>query len=226
MTAPAPLTGFADDMGGGNAALVLRLRKMAVLIADEDAPPITTIVNATGTALSIPGQYRKVGYLGKDDGASLAPAIETSDSTAYGQSQPINRYVDSTSFTAGFTMKETSKTVLEAYNAVDLSAVRANKDTYEVSFDIPDQPEVRNPRLLIIGQHRDGADAIFVAQFLPRATIDDIGEQTMSDTEDYVYPVTYTALVDATLGTSRRPFFAGPGMKKLGDTPMGFELAA
>lgn len=222
----SPLTGTVEDLSGSDPKLVLRLRKMAVLMAPENAPAITTISNVGGTALSIPAEYQKVGYLGKDEGAVLTPGIETSDSTAYGQSQPINQYVTSSSFTAGFTMKETNKTVLEAYYGMDLSAIRANATTKEVKFDVPDQPEVRYVRLLIIGQHRDGADAIYVAQFLPRATVNDIGEQTMSDTDDFVYPVTYTALVDATLGTSRRPFFAGPGMATLGSTPMGFTLAS
>jgi hypothetical protein len=222
----APITGNVDDLTGGNGAQVLRLRKMAVLMAPESAPALTSIVSADGTQLSIPADYRKVGYLGKDDGATLTPGQETSDSTAYGQSQPISQYVTSTSFTAGFTMKETHKAVLEAYYGMDLSAIKARATTREITWDVPDTPEVRYMRILIVGQHRDGADAIWVAQFMPRSSISDIGEQTLSETEDYVYPVTYTALVDSTLGTSRRPFIAGPGLATLGTTPMGFQVAA
>ena len=217
--------GNVDDMTGGNAGLVLRLRKMAVLMAPEATANISTIVNATGATLSIPAAFQKVGYLGKDDGATLTPGQDVSDSTAYGQSQPLNQYVTSTSFTAGFTMKETNKTVLESYYGQDLSAIKAKITTREITWDVPDTPEVRYVRLLLIGQHRDGNDAIGVAHYLQRASISDIGEQTLSETDDYVYPVTYTALVESTLGTSRRPFIAGPGLATLGATPMGFTVA-
>lgn len=224
-TTPPPLEGNVDDLTGGNAGLVLRLRKMAVLIAPETAPPLQTIVSADGTRLSIPSVYRRVGYLGKDEGATLTPSQETSDSTAYGQSQPINQYVTTTGFTAGFTMKETNKAVLEAYYGMSLAAIKAKATTREIMWDVPDTPEVRYMRILLVGQHRDGADAIYVGQLMPRASISDIGEQTMSESDDFVYPVTYTALVDSALGTSRRPFIAGPGLATLGATPMGFEVA-
>lgn len=223
----SPLTGTIEEIGAGNAAQVLRLRKMIVLLGAEDADEITTIVDGTdGDSLSIPGTYKPVGYIGKDDGATLTPGIDTSDSTAYGETQPINQYITSTSFTAGFTMKETNKTVLEAYYGMDLSAVQAKLATKEITWDVPDAPDVRYVRLLLLGQHRDGADAIWVAQWLPKASISDIGAQTMSDSDDFVYPVTYTALVDSTVGTSRRPFIAGPGLDTLGATPLGFTVAA
>lgn len=221
-----PLTGSIDEIAASNSSQVLRLRKMIVLLAPEDGPEITTIVNTTGDGLSIPSEYQTVGYLGKEEGGSLTPGMETSDSTAYGQTQPINQYATSTSFTAGFTMKETHRPVLEAYYGMDLSQIKAAAATKEITWDVPDVPEVRYVRLLIIGQHRDGADAIWVGQWLPKATISDIGEQTMSDTADFVYPVTYTSLVDSTVGTSRRPFIAGPGLATMGETPMGFAVAS
>lgn len=222
----ADVTGTLETIAGGNPKLVLRPRKMAVLVAPETAPPITTIVNAGGTALSIPDVYKSVGYLSKDDGLGLSPSIEKSPSTAYGQTQPINQYITESPFTAAFTMKETKKVVLETYYSMDMSGVQAAATTRELKWDVPDQPEVRYPRILIVGQHRDGADAIYVAHFMPRATIDDIGDQSWNDDGDLEYPVTYTALVDATLGTSRRPFIAGPGLTPELVTAMGFTVAA
>lgn len=223
----SPLTGTIAEIAGGNGKQVLRLRKMAVLMANEDDPAVTSIVDATnGDTLSIPNVYKTVGYLGKDEGATLTPGREVSDSTAFGQVQPINQYVDSTSFAAGFTMKETNRTTLEGYYGLDLSAIRASATTGEIKFDMPDQPPVQYKRLLLIGQHGEGADAIWVGQFLPKASLSDIGDQTISDTDDFVYPVTYTALVDDVLGTSQRVFIAGPGLANLGSTPFGFQVAS
>ena len=131
----APITGTIEQIGAGNGAQILRLRKMIVLMANEGAPAITSIVAADGNTLSIAGDYRSVGYLGKDEGASLTPGREISDSTAYGFSQPINQYATSESFAVGFTMKETLRSTLEAYYGSDLSAIRANFATGEIVID-------------------------------------------------------------------------------------------
>lgn len=221
----SPLTGTIEEIGQGNAAQVFRLRKMIVLMAPETATVVTSIVDSTdGTTLSLPGDYKTVGYLDKSAGSTLTPGLKTSDSTVFGQVQPINQYVTETSFTADFTMSETHRPVLEAYYGMDLSAVKARAATKEITWDVPDQPEVRYVRMLIIGQHRDGADAIWMGYWLPKASIQNIGAQKIDDSNDFVYPVTYEALVDSAVGTSRRPFIAGPGLATLGVEPLGFTV--
>jgi hypothetical protein len=207
---------------GGDASIVLRPTKMAILIAPPGTAALTTIVDATdGTKLSLPGEFVSVGYLEKSDGLGLAPKIDTSASEAYGQTQPINYYITGSTFTASFTMKQTSKAVLDAYLAIDLTATSASGTTNEVKITTPDVPAVRYPNLLAIGQHKQGADAIWVAHYMPRVMITDMGEQGWKDDADMTYKVTYTALVDDTLGTARDIFIAGPGMGTAAAT-MGF----
>lgn len=222
----SPITGTIDEIAAGDSGLVLRFRKLAVLMANYTDPAITTIVDTAGTGLSIAGEYQTVGYISKDDKVNLTPSTSTSDSTAYGKTQPINKYTDSRGFTIGFSMKESNKAVFEAYYGLDLSAIQAKFTTKEITWDVPDLPPVIYKRLLLIGQHGEGADAIWGAQFLPKCSLSDIGAQTYSETDDFVYPVTYDALVDDAIGTSQRPFFAGPGLAGLGATPMGFTVAS
>lgn len=206
----------------GDASIVLRPTKMAILIAPPGTAALTTIVDATdGTHLSLPAEFVSVGYLEKSDGLGLAPKIDTSPSEAYGQTQPINYYITGSTFTASFTMKETSKAVLDAYLAMDLSGVTAASATKEVKITTPDVPSVRYPALLAIGQHKQGTDAIWVAHYMPRVMITDMKEQGWKDDADMTYGVTYTALVDDVLGTARDIFLAGPGMVA-GATAMGF----
>jgi hypothetical protein len=205
-----------------DGTLVLRPTKMAILVAPEGTTAIDTIVDVTdGTKLSIPDTFVSVGYMEKADGLGLAPTIETSPSEAYGQTQPIGYYITGSSFTATFTMKETKKASLDTYLAMDLSATTADATTNEVLIDTPDVPSVRFPHLLCIGQHRDGANAIWVAHYMPKVMITDMAEQSWKDDADMTYKVTYTALVDSTLGTARRIFLGGPGMATA-STAMGF----
>lgn len=207
---------------GQNSANVLRATKMIVLVAPQGGTTVTTIVDGTnGHTLTIPDDYITVGYLEKADGLGLVPKLTTSPSEAYGETQAINYYITATEFSATFTMKETKKKVLETYNGLDLSAVTANGTTNEVTFDIPSLPPVIYPRLLVIGQHQQGSTAVWVAHWMPKVMITDMAQQDWKDTADMTYKVTYTALVDASVGTSRRPFLSGPGMASL-KTTMGF----
>lgn len=203
-------------------ANVLRPTKMAVLIAPPGGSVITSIVDATaGTKLSIPNDYLMVGYLEKKDGLGLSPKVTTSPSEAYGEILPIGFYITATEFTASFTAKETKKSVLQEYYAQDLTATTANVTTSEVTFDVASVPAVRYPRLLLVGQHSSGSNAIWVGHWLPKVMITDMGQLQWSDDSDLTYKITYTALVDATVGTARRQFLSGPGMAAA-KTTMGF----
>lgn len=206
----------------GDADLVFRATKAVVMIAPAGGSTISTIVDATGANLSIPSDYVTVGYIDKSNGMSFAPKLTTSTSDAYGQAQPIAYYITGSEFDATFTMLEHRKSTLQAYYAQDLSAVAANSTTGEVTWDVPDQPQVINPRLLVIGQHRSGTDAIWLAHWMPKVMITNMQQQDWKDSGDITFQVTYTALVDDSVGTSRRPFIAGPGMTSSVRAAMGF----
>lgn len=207
---------------GGNASLVLRATKMVVMLAPQGGTSISSIVDSTGANLSIPSDYQTVGYLDKANGLSFAPKLTTSTSDAYGHAQSIAYYIIGNEFDATFTMLEHRKATLQAYYAQDLSSVAANGTTGEVTFDVPSTPSVMNPRLLIIGQHQSGTGAIWIGHWLPKVMITNIAQQDLKDTGDITFQVTYTALVDSSVGTAHRPFISGPGMTSTVRTSMGF----
>lgn len=219
-----PLTATdVSTLESADGSLVFRPTRMAVLIAPQGGSVISTIVDATsGNTLTIPNDYVPVGYLEKKDGLGLAPKVTTSTSEAYGETQPIGYYITGQEFTATFTMKEHKKAVLQAYYAQDLSAVTAKPTTGEITWDTPSIPSVTYPRLLVVGQHRDGANAIWVAHWMPKVMITNMAEQKWDDQADLTFNVTYTALVDSSVGTARRPFIAGPGLTTSMRTSMGF----
>lgn len=220
----SPLTATdVSTLESPNGDLVFRPTRMAVLIAPQGGSEVSTIVDATtGHTLTIPSDYVPVGYLEKKDGLGLAPKVTTSTSEAYGETQPIAYYITGQEFTATFTMKEHRKSVLQAYYGQDLSAVTADATTGEITWDTPSIPSVTYPRLLVVGQHRDGANAIWVAHWMPRVMITNMAEQKFDDQADITFNVTYTALVDSSVGTARRPFIAGPGLTPTLRTAMGF----
>lgn len=217
-----PLTGTFDEVKGHNGALIRKMLEMAVFIGDEDAPDITSIVDATvGDELNIPAGYVPLGMTTKEQGLALTPAVEMSEVTAYGYAQPVRRDVVSRNVTAAFTLQETRKAVLEAYHGIDLSAVTASANG-EIVINQPDRPAARYVRLLFVAVDGDGADAKFHAEWLPRAILTDASEQTWSETDALTYGVTYGADFDSATGTSQRSFWAGPGMTTELVAAMGF----
>lgn len=224
MTAPTPTTGTFDEVKGHNGALYRKMLEMAVFIGGEDAPAITTIVNAQGQ-LVIPAGYVPLGIMSKEQGLALTPSIEVSADDGYGYGQPIRRDMTSRDVTAAFTMRESKRAVFESYYGMDLSAVKAKVNTREIVIDQADRPEVRYVRLLCIGLDGQGATAKYHAEWLPRASLTDVGDQTWSEDESLMYPVTYGADLDSRVGTSQRTFWSGPGMSAELVTAMGFTTA-
>src|SRR5690606_41499635 len=85
-----------------------------------------------------------------------------------------------------------------------------------------DRPATRHYRILTIGVDLADAGEIYVARFLPRASVSDKDDQAFQSGDDPLgWPVTLTAYKDAALGTSERYYFGGPGWAALLDD-MGF----
>jgi hypothetical protein len=91
--------------------------------------------------------------------------------------------------------------------------------TSNVVWDKPDRPASIYYRTLALFKDGEGADAIYFAKWLPRAQVTDRGEQAWNEDSEIQYPVTLTAFVDRTAGTSVRTLWGGPGSRM---TDMGF----
>jgi hypothetical protein len=221
----SPLTGTFDEVKGhAGSVLYRKMLEMAAFVGAEDAPAITTIVNNSGQ-LVIPAGYESIGVMSKDQGLALTPSINVSTDTGYGYGQPIRRDITNRDVTPAFTMKESKRKVFETYYGVDLSQIKAAMTTRELKFDQPDRASTRYVRLLFVGIDGDGANAKYHAEWFPRCSLTDVGDQTWSEDASIEYPVTFGADFDARVATSQRTFWAGPGMTVELVAAMGFTVA-
>jgi len=188
-------------------------------LTDADAE-ITKLKDATGL-LALPPGYEDVGNLTKDQGVNWTRDIDSSDTTSLGKSEPTRRDIISDVTGLQFTMQESKKAVFELYDGIDLTGVTQDANG-NVSWDKADRPAAIYYRMFALFKDGDGADAIYFAKWLPRAQVTDRGEQGWNENNEVQYPVTLTAYVDRTAGTSMRTLWAGPAAKM---TAMGFPVS-
>lgn len=193
----------------------------SIFVAPYTAPPVSAITDASGM-LALPTGYNDVGWIDKGDGATWTADTDAAETTSWGSATPNRRDLNTKTTGLQFTMQETKRATLELYHGMDLSGVTPSTTTGEVTFDEPSSPAPRYLRVLAIAKDGAGADAIYIARWLPRASVTDVAEVTFKDDEEIRYGVTLTAYNDATAGTAVRYFFGGPGWMALTGTKHGF----
>lgn len=219
----ANVTGTFDSMKGHNDALIRKMLEMAVYIAPwPSAATLTTISDTAGTQLVLPDTYKSVGMCSKDDGATWTPSIDINEVGAYGYGTAVRRDATSRTLNLGFTMLESKRTSWELYYGVDLSAVTVPAAKSELYFDQPAAPGTTYFRVLAIGKDGVGSNAIYHAEYLPKAILTDVDAINWSDGDPLAYSVTLSADVDSAYGTSQRSFWCGPGFTTSVITAMGF----
>lgn len=220
------VTGTFTALKGHNDALIRKMLEMAIFIAPyPTAPALSTVSDATGAQLTIPDVFKSVGMTSKDDGASWTPSIDISEVGAYGYGTAVRRDAVARTLNLGFTMLEAKKTSWELYYGIDLSSTVVPAAKNELYFDQPAAPGTKYYRVLAVGKDGQGANAIYHAEFLPKAILTDVEAISWSDGDPIAYGVTLSADVDATYGTSQRSFWCGPGFTPELITAMGFTKA-
>jgi hypothetical protein len=223
----SPITGTFDEVKGHNASLVRKMLEMAVFVSPfETGPDIETISDATNQ-LVVPAGYTSGGIMSKDQGATITPSLDVSETGGYGYGQPIRRDTVSRTSQLAFTMTESKRIAFEVYYGIDLSAVEAAAaGSNELMFEHPDRPDTKYWRVLCLGRDGQGANAIYHAEYFPRMTLADVSEQTFSETDALSWGVTLGADTDSTAGTPQRTFWGGPGLTDSVFEAMGFTRAS
>lgn len=221
-----PLTGTFEEVNGHEGGNIRKLLRMAVFIAPESAPAITTIVDAQNE-LIIPDGYESVGVLAKENPLTATPTITSSEVMGYGYASALRRDQVNRTNALAFTMLESRRAAFELYYGIDLANVKATATggKNEYTFAEPDRPETIYYRVLTVGVDGDGAGSIYIADFYPRASVTDVAALTASETEARSYAVTMGTDTDTVVGTSHQPFFAGPGLTTDLLTKMGIARA-
>lgn len=199
--------------------LIRKARDGSVFIAPTSSAAITTLTTGTPPDLSpLPSGYVDLGWI-SSDGASYSRATDVSEVTSFGSVEPTRSDTTSDTITLAVTAQETKLETLGLYTGADISGITANVTTGEVQIAKPARPGFRHYRLLGLFVD-DGDDGeIYVARFMPRARVTEIGEQAFTDGDDPIqYPVTFTGIEDSSLGYSHKWFFGGPGWLALLDS--------
>lgn len=167
--------------------------------------------------------YRDAGFM-TTAGIVLNKSINTNETSSWGSPEPTRSDMISQTTTAQIVMQETTITSVGLYLGMDLSSVVPDAATGEVAIDRPVTPPNTFYRVLALGVDPSADGEIYIARFLPRCKVTNIGNQNLStaNTDGVTYDVTLTAYADADLGYAERFIFAGPGWQAiLADTGFG-----
>ena len=108
---------------------------------------------------------------------------------------------------------------------VDLSQVKANKDTGEIVFDEAPLPLLEEFRLLAIMSDGPADDEWLVGRGFPRVKLGTIPEEAWKSSDPVQFDLELSVFSDEVLGTPCRHYLGGTGAIKHLDA-IGFEKAA
>lgn len=216
MVAFDSIADFKDD-------LVRKVLAGAVLDAPPTASLPATLTSGASSELVATTGFSSLGRI-SDAGLSASADTESSGVPGWGALEDVRTDIIRRTSTFSFSCLETKKNVLALYTNQDLSAVTADATTGEVAFTEATKPDTRYRRMILLGIDGEGANAIYIARFLPRATISEVSEQSWSTEDALAYQMTVTAKIDSTLGYAVKHLYGGPGWKAL-NVKMGFATA-
>ncbi|WP_329520506.1 phage tail tube protein [Spirillospora sp. NBC_01491] len=203
--------------------LIRKALEGSTFIAPISAPSIASLTGPDSALLALPTGYVDGGLM-SDDGAQFSSEVDSSDITSFGHVQPTRRDITSDVTTLQVSFQETSKLTTALYTGVDPDTILADATSGEVVIPKPDRANPRYYRVLTIGVDLADAGEIYIARYLPRASVTDKDDQNFqsSDDEAFGYPVTLTGYLDSGAGYAEAYFFGGPGWKAL-LADMGFD---
>lgn len=195
--------------------LIRKQLEGSTFIAPTTSAAVSALTGADSSLNALPAGYNDLGWM-SDDGAQFSSEVDASDVTSWGSVEPTRRDIVADITTLEVTLQETNKHTLGLYTGVDMTTVVPDATSGEVVVDKPDRPATRHWRVLTIGVDLSDAGEIYIARFLPRASVTDKADQAFNNQDDpTTWGVTMTAYMDSSLGYSERFFFGGPGWESL-----------
>lgn len=205
--------------------LIRKALNGSAFLAPYSAGPILSLTTGVSSALTaLPIGYEDAGFMGSD-GVTLAQAITSSETSSWGSVEPTRTDITKETTTAAVVLQETKALTLGLYTGADMTNVKGDAVTSEVSIAVPLTPSSRYYRMLSLAVDNNDAGEIYVARFLPRVKVTDKADQKYAQSDDGItWGVTFTGYADSVLGYSQRFIFGGPGWASL-LTDAGFTKA-
>lgn len=197
-----------------HAEFVRKALQGSVFIAPSTATALTSLTGTDSLIATLPTGYTDLGYATKD-GTSFARAVDASETTSWGATDPIRRDITSDVVTVHVVAQETKAQTIGLYTGTDTSTVVPVAASGETQVTKPLRPLNKYYRVLTIGVDSNSSGEIYLARFNPYCSVTNIGEQAYQDGEELRYDFTFTAYPDSTLGYSEKLIYGGLGWKAL-----------
>ena len=203
--------------------LIRKAKEGSVFVLPTSAPLITSITTGANAELSLPEDVSKgeLGWL-TEDGVGFSGDIQESAINSWGATEPTRREVSTDSTSIAVTAQETNLITIGLYTGNDLEALKPDPTTGELVVTKPPRPRLQHFRVLALSVDEHEGDELYIARYLPRATLQRNPEQTYTSGDTATtWGMTFTSTLDSAAGYSERYFFGGLGWKNL-LTAMGF----
>lgn len=214
-----------DELAAAKGKLIRKALGGFIMVAPMDVEvPEKIFADKEGNFIDFKeAGFTPLGWLTKGDGINFSRETEQAEVESFGAQEPTRVDFTKDATSAAFNCQETNRKVLELYYAQDLSEVKPDAETGEISFEQRD-PETIYRRMIYIAHDGKGKDAKYIVKIMPKATISEVQEQSWSSESELAYGMTAKASKDDDLGYSVRHVFGGPGFEKL-YADMGFTNA-
>lgn len=192
--------------------LIRKTVDMSVFVAPYSSTVITALTDADKGLKALPAGYGDIGLL-NSSGAAFGREITKSNITSAGRVTPTRSDITADTTSLEINCQETKLDTIGLYTGADMSGVVPDPTSGEVQIAKPERSKVRKYRTLAIGVDENDAGEIYIARFLPRAEVEEVGDQAFQSEEDeaLLWPVTLTGMFDRTAGYSELWLFGGPG---------------
>ena len=206
-----------DTQSKDNSAAIRKYTKAIIFVAPITAPEIENITTAGDGGkvqlAKVPQEYTPIGLIKKDDGIEFSADRDTSEVESLGYAAPTRTDITKETSTLAFTPHETNKLVEQLYYGLDLTDVKPDASTGEVSFAKPTLPATIYYRVLVVGVDGAGDQEFFKAWAVPRGQITETESTSMSAEDEASYGMAPSADPDSERGYSARTFEGGSGHK-------------
>lgn len=204
-----------DDFVAGTEAPDTTVKTLGAVFAiapyTAAAPGSLTADGVTVNAL--PTDYRPMGMF-TPDGITFNREVSMAEVPALGHLSPVRE--DPESASRGFTvnlLEVHRKVVQEVAEAIDLSAVTVPAANGEVSYEVPDVPNILFYRALLISFDGTLTKPVFRGRFFPRVSVTSFPSETWNKSDATSLEIGFRAYQDPTLGYIVKPIIAGAGFK-------------